>query len=92
MNGWTTEIVLFGSGGAGATLRWYRFSDGQLVHTQSVPMTSDAAIRVDPRRIPELADDMQYAVVATANGGAIGALALQLVAASDGMMYEGLGR
>jgi hypothetical protein len=48
-------------------LSWYRFSDGALVTTQTVGgLTYGTSVRVDPRLVPGLADNTQYAVVVEA--------------------------
>jgi hypothetical protein len=62
--GWTTPIVVQSAGATGATLRWYRFADGNLVHTQSLTgLATGTSYKVDPRALPALSDDTQYAVV-----------------------------
>jgi hypothetical protein len=92
-DGWTTPILLqaVGSGTTGATLRWHRFSDGALVHTQEVMIRSGTAVRIDPRSVPQLADDSQYSVVVDGVGGTVAAVVTQLatLVAYDAMIYEG---
>src|SRR5207247_9667493 len=68
-NGWTTPIVLQSVTALGATLNWYRFSDGALVMSEHVTLASGTATWLDPRAIPGLADDAQYSVVADGDGG-----------------------
>src|SRR5438067_7426746 len=88
--GWTTPILLQSSTATSATLQWFRFSDGGLVTTQTVPLTAGGGVRVDPRSVPNLADDTQYAVVATATGGNIAAIVVELANGADNaMIYEG---
>jgi len=93
-SGWTTPIAVQSAGATSATLSWYRFSDGALVTTQTVPLTFGASAVVDPRSLPGLADDAQYSVVAQGNGGSIAAIVLELnFQGGDGAMtYEGFGR
>ncbi|MDQ3097203.1 MAG: carboxypeptidase-like regulatory domain-containing protein [Chloroflexota bacterium] len=93
-SGWTTPIAVQSAGATSATLSWYRFSDGALVTTQTVPLTFGASAIVDPRSLPGLADDAQYSVVAQGNGGSIAAIVLELnFSGGDGAMtYEGFGR
>ena len=91
-SGWTTPIVLQSAGATSATLRWYRFADGTLITRQSVGgLAGGAAIRVDPRSVPGLLDDTQYAVVVDAQGGNVVATVLELsFEGGDGAMaYEG---
>ena len=90
-SGWTTPIVLQSAGATSATLRWYRFADGQLAVTQYVPsLVSGGAVKVDPRSVGGLADDTQYAVVADFAGQAT-ALVLELnsLGGDSAMSYEG---
>src|SRR5207244_3610826 len=64
--GWTTPILLQSATASSATLQWFRFSDGGLVTAQTVPLTPGSGVRIDPRNVPNLTDDTQYAVVASA--------------------------
>lgn len=90
--GWTTPILLqaVGAGTTGATLRWHRFSDGTLVHTQDVTIRSGTAVRIDPRSVSQLADDTQYSVVVDGVGGTVAAVVTQLPSfeVADAMIYE----
>ena len=92
-DGWTTPILLqaVGTGATGATLRWYRFSDGVLEHTQVVAIRSGTAERIDPRSVPQLRDGTQYAVVVDGVAGSVAAVVMQLVTgfASTGLTYQG---
>lgn len=92
--GWTTPIVVQSVGATSASLSWYRFSDGSLVTTQTVALPAGGAQLVDPRNVPGLADDAQYAVIAQGNGGNITAIVLELnFQGGDGAMtYEGFAR
>jgi hypothetical protein len=96
-SGWTTPIVLQRVSGldsvpssSTATLRWYRFSDGTLAVTEYVPgLAIGASVKVDPRSVPGLTDNTQYAVVVDAPGTAVASV-LELSALGDGAMsYEG---
>lgn len=90
-SGWTTPVLLQSAGATSATLRWYRFADGALSATQFVPsLSSGASVRIDPRSVPGLADDTQYAVVVDAPAP-VRAIVLELNAlGGDGAMaYEG---
>jgi hypothetical protein len=92
-NGWTTPINIQSTGSSSATLRWYRFSDGALVLTQHLIYNDfGQTFRVDPRQIPDLTDNTQYAVVATADSRGIAGIVTELnLAGGDGAMnYEGV--
>ena len=90
LKGWTTPIVLQGIGASAATLRWYRFRDGMLVHTQRIELPSGSALPVDPRFVPALSDDTQYAVVVEGIGGTVNAIVLEFAPGADNaMIYEG---
>ena len=92
--GWTTPVVVQSAGATGATLSWYRFSDGSLVTTTNVSFSSEAAVNVDPRNVPGLADETQYSVVAQGIGGDIVGIVRELnFQGGDGAMtYEGFAR
>lgn len=89
--GWTTPLVIQSAGGTTATLRWYRFADGALVRTQELTgLSLGASVRVDPRTVPGLAEDTQYAVVIDANGPVHAIVTeLQLQGGDGAMAYEG---
>jgi len=88
--GWTTPILLQSATASSATLQWFRFSDGGLVTAQTVPLTPGSGVRIDPRNVPNLTDDTQYAVVASATGGNIAAIVVELANNADNaMIYEG---
>jgi hypothetical protein len=88
-DGWTTPILLQSTTATTATLAWYRFTDGVLVTQQSVPLTPGSGVRIDPRAVPGLTDDTQYAVVATSSGN-IAAIVVELANNGDNaMIYEG---
>jgi hypothetical protein len=89
-SGWTTPVVVQSGTATGATLKWYRFSDGALMNTQTLTMTPGSALRVDPRTISALADNTQYSVVATGTGGTITAIVIEQATGGDNaMIYEG---
>ncbi|MBI3522192.1 MAG: hypothetical protein HY071_03710 [Chloroflexi bacterium] len=88
--GWTTPILLQSVTATSAQLRWYKFSDGSIVHTQTVALTAGAGIRIDPRDVPELPNDTQFAVVVDATGGTVDAIVIELATGGDNaMIYEG---
>ncbi|MGH2498573.1 MAG: hypothetical protein ACRDF0_00540 [Candidatus Limnocylindria bacterium] len=89
-SGWTTPILLQTVSATGATLRWYRFSDGALVHTQTVAAAAGTGVRIDPRSVSALSDDTQYAVVVDGTAGTVTAIVIQLASGGDNaMIYEG---
>ena len=80
-SGWTTPILVQAVTASGATLRFYRFSDGALVTTHTVApprIAAGQAARIDPRSLLELPDDTQYSVVVEATGGTVTAVVVQL--------------
>ena len=90
-SGWTTPIALQSAGATAARLRWYRFSDAQLVLTQDVTLPIGGAVWLDPRFINGLADDTQYAVVVEGGAGA-GVTAIvyeHFLGGGDGVMIYG---
>lgn len=93
-NGWTTPIVVQAQHGYVATLSWYRFADGVLVHTQRLDfgLEQGRAFKVDPRDIPQLTDDTQYGVVIESSAGGVGAVVLELNdrGGDSAMSYEGM--
>jgi hypothetical protein len=93
-SGWTTPIIVQSQDGWAATLKWYRFADGVLVHTQllSFGFLPGMSIKVDPRSIPQLSDDTQYAVIVEASRGGVGAIVLELNdrGGDSAMAYEGM--
>jgi hypothetical protein len=92
--GWTTPIIVQSVSATRLTVSWYRFGDGALVTTQSLSVTPEAAIRIDPRTVAGLADDTQYAVLVAGNGGRVVAAVLELnFQGGDGAaIYEGFFR
>jgi hypothetical protein len=91
-SGWTTPIVLQSTGATGATLRWYRFSDGALMQRQTIALPArGVAVRVDPRAVAGLVDNTQYAVVVDAQNGSVAVVVTELnFNGGDGTMaYEG---
>jgi hypothetical protein len=91
-SGWTTPIVVQSQDGFAATLKWYRFADGVLVHTQQLSFFPGMSIKVDPRSIPQLTDNTQYAVTVEASEGGVGAIVLELNdrGGDSAMAYEGM--
>jgi hypothetical protein len=90
--GWTTPILVQSATATGATLKWYRFSDGSLVHTQSIATTAGTGLRVDPRDIAALPHDTQFAVVVEGPAGTVNAIVTEFASGGDNAMtYEGFG-
>ena len=92
-NGWTTPLAIQTTGADSATLKWYRFSDGALVFSQVLIFNDfGQTFRIDPRQIPDLTDNTQYAVVATSGSGGMAGLVTELnFSGGDGAMnYEGV--
>ncbi len=88
--GWTTPIQLQSATATGATLRWYKFSDGSLAYTQTVSLGAGTGMRIDPRSVAQLADDSQYSVVVDGSGGTINAIVTEYATGGDNAMaYEG---
>jgi hypothetical protein len=88
--GWTTPILIESATATSATLRWYRFSDGSLVTTQDVTLTAGGTTRIDPRSVPALADNSQYAVVLESAGRVVVIVTeLDLVGGDNAMIYKG---
>jgi hypothetical protein len=92
--GWTTPIIVQSVTASRLTVSWFRFGDGQLVTTQTLSVTPERAIRIDPRSVAELSDDTQYAVLVEGNGGRLVAVVLELnFQGGDGAaIYEGFFR
>ncbi len=93
-SGWTTPIVVQSQDGWAATIKWYRFADGVLVYTQLLSFGFEPAMsmKIDPRSIPQLTDDTQYAVTIEASRGGVGAVVLELNdrGGDSAMAYEGM--
>jgi hypothetical protein len=90
--GWTTPILLQSVTATGATVKWFRFSDGALVTTQTVSMTAGSALRIDPRNVGALSDNTQYSVVVEGTGGTIAIIVMELAGpprTDNAMIYEG---
>ncbi|HET8567907.1 MAG TPA: hypothetical protein VFM93_02845, partial [Candidatus Limnocylindria bacterium] len=92
--GWTTPIIIQSTAPAVTTARltWYRFADGALVHRHLVTgMQGATAVRIDPRSIPALADDTQYAVVVEAPTFGVSVIVTELntQGGDSAMAYEG---
>jgi hypothetical protein len=90
-SGWTTPIIVQSGLPSSASLRWFRFTDGRLVTQQILSgLVPGASVRVDPRDVPALADDTQYAVVLDANGP-VTAIVTELAGTGgdSAMIYEG---
>lgn len=89
-SGWTTPILLQTITASGATLKWFRFSDGFQVLEQEIDVQRGRGIRIDPRNVPGLADNTQYSVVVEGLGGTVAAIVVEVAAGGDNaMIYEG---
>jgi len=86
--GWTTPILLQSVTATAATVEWRRFSDGQLVLTQTVQVPPGRAMRIDPRDVAGLSDNTQYSVVMTGTGGTIAAVVRVSAIEGDAAFYE----
>jgi hypothetical protein len=92
-SGWSTPIVVQSAGATTATVKWYRFADGTLVHTQTLTgLSTGVSQQIDPRSVSALVDATQYAVVVEGDGQ-LTALVRELnFQGGDGSMgYEGFG-
>src|SRR5207247_6343731 len=88
--GFTTPILIQSVSATNVTLQWYRFSDGSLVTSQSLPLNPGSGIRVDPWSVSALSADAQYSVVATASGGTMTAIVTEFAPGGDNAVaYEG---
>lgn len=84
--GWTTSVIIQSSGATSATLSWYRLGDGGLVASQTIALSPDGAIRVDPRTVAGLSDDTRYSLVVRAASGVVAAIAYDLGPDGDAAM------
>ena len=88
--GWTTPIYLQSVTATTATLKWYRFSDGALMFTQTVNLTAGSGVRIDPWSVTQLAAEQQYAVVVDAGTSTVTAMVLEVAPGADNAMgYTG---
>ncbi|MDQ2912285.1 MAG: S8 family serine peptidase [Chloroflexota bacterium] len=92
--GWTTPILLQAVTATSATLSWRSFRSG-VVTPQTLTLPSSGAVRIDPRSVPGLTDDTQYALTITgirgnAEPGTLNAIVIELADGADNaMIYEG---
>jgi hypothetical protein len=87
--GWTTPIYLQPATATGATLTWYRFSDGSLVTTQQVKLKEGVTTVVDPTKVVGLTDNSQYAVVVESTGTLVAIVTeINVIAGDDAMVYK----
>ena len=88
--GWNTPLLIQSATATSATLTWYRFSDGSLVTSQTVPLTQNVTTRVDPTTVAGLSDNSQYSVVLETAGTVVSIVTqLNLVGGDDAMIYKG---
>jgi len=93
-DGWSTPVVVQSGGATSATVRWYRFADGQLVQTQALSgLITGSSVEIDPRSVSGLVEATQYAVVVDSTGQ-LGVLTTEYnFQGGDGaMVYEGFAR
>jgi len=89
--GWTTPIILQSVTATSASLRWYRFDNGQLAVTQNVTLTAGSSKWIDPASVVGLSENTQYAVVIDAGAGTtVTAIVYQLASGGDNAaIYSG---
>jgi hypothetical protein len=89
--GWTTPIILQSVTATSATLKWYRFDNGQLATTQNVTLTAGSSKWIDPLTVAGLSENTQYAVVIDAGAGTTAtAIVYQLASGGDNAaIYSG---
>ena len=90
-SGWTTPIIVQNTGESvtDVTLTFYRFSDGKLAQTVTLPGLKPGQSRAfDPRTDPKLPDDTQFSTVAQATSGQVAVAVIQN-AGSSWMAYSG---
>ena len=93
--GWTTPVMLQAVTATTATLSWRSFRSGA-VTPQTVVLPESAAVKIDPRNVPGLTDDTQYAVTVRglrgSEAGMLTAIVIELADGADNaMIYEGFG-
>jgi hypothetical protein len=91
--GWTTPIVLQAVTATSATLSWRSFRSG-VVTPQTVILPPSGAVKIDPRNVPGLTDDTQYAVTIRglrgSEPGTLNSIVIELADGADNaMIYEG---
>ena len=88
--GWNTPILVQSATATAATLKWFRFSDGSLVTTQTLTLSPNVTLRVDPATVTGLSDNSQYAVVLESPDTVVAIVTeLNLVGGDDAMIYKG---
>ena len=90
-NGWSTPIVVQNTGESvtDVTLTFYRFSDGKLADTITLPGLRPGQSRsFDPRTDTKLPDDTQFSTVVQATSGQVTAAVIES-AGSSWMAYSG---
>lgn len=91
--GWTTPILLQAVTATSATLLWRSFRSG-VVTPQTVTLPQSGAVKIDPRSVPGLTDDTQYALTIRglrgSEPGTLNAIVTELADGADNaMIYEG---
>jgi hypothetical protein len=89
-SGWTTLIYVQPGTATQATVRYYALGTGALVTSQTLALAATGT-RLDPRALPALQDNAQYAVTIDGNGGTLTAIAHEQagVGGDASMIYEG---
>jgi hypothetical protein len=88
--GWNTPILLHSATATNGTLKWYSFSTGALVLSQSITLVQNQTLRVDPKAVTGLTNNSQYAVVFESTSGTAVALVteLNLIGGDTAMIYK----
>jgi hypothetical protein len=87
--GWTTPLLVQSADATSATLRWFRFSDGTLVTSQTITLSAGSTTRVDPRTVPGLTDNTQFAVTLDSPGQVVAIVTeLNLLGGDNAMIYK----
>ncbi len=92
-SGWTTPIFVQSATATSATLTWKSLKTGTVI-PQTINLAAGGGVRVDPRSVPGLVDDAQYAVTIDgklgAAAGTLNAIVMELADGGDNaMIYEG---
>lgn len=88
--GWNTPILIQSATATNGTLKWYSFSTGTLVLTQTITLVQNQTLRVDPKTVTGLTDNSQYAVTFESTTGTAVALVveLNLIGGDTAMIYK----
>ena len=89
--GWTTSINVQSTGALEAAAGFYRFGDGEPAYLLRLRFdATGSAVRIDPRLLPGLSDDTQFAVVIESGPGGVAATVSQRrgIGGDGTMTYE----